>query len=223
MPYGLNGDQAVARDYDGDGRVDPATYRRGAGGGSQAFFWIKQSTTNTDRVVPWGRHVDASNSDTPVPADYDGDGKADIMVYRFGTTVTPANSYIGFLSSDGSLFYRQWGNFDTDWVVPGDYDGDGKADLCAARTGATSTSPMVWWIRLSADQSTRVQTFGISSDRPAQGDYDGDGRTDIAVYRPGATASAQSVFWIYRSLSASPTAISWGLGADFAANTFDTR
>jgi hypothetical protein len=68
-----------------------------------------------------------------------------------------------------------------------------------------------------------VQTFGISSDFPAQGDYDGDGRTDIAVFRRGATVGAPSFYWTFRSFDNTVQVVNWGLGSDFSVNTFDTR
>jgi hypothetical protein len=173
-------------------------------------------------VVPFGTTGDGVNNfDTPIPGDYDGDGKFDLAVYRFA--LTPANNFIIRRSSDNVVTWQQFGNFSTDYILPGDYDGDGKYDLAVARTGATGTSPLVWWILQSSTGTTRTQTFGISSDSPAQGDYDGDARTDIAIYRGGATAGAQSNFWVFRSFDNTAQVTPWGLGADFATATFDTR
>lgn len=225
VDFGLAGDQAVNRDYDGDGITDIAIFRRGAAQGDQANWWIRRSTApSTFLLIPFGTTGPSSGAsgDTPIPGDYDGDGKFDIAVYRFGG-LTPNNTFIVRRSSDGTVRFQTFGNFSTDYVLPGDYDGDGKFDYAVARTGTVGTSPMQWWILQSSNGLSRTQTFGISSDLPVQGDYDGDGRTDLAIYRRGATASSQSTFWVFNSHTASPTAIQWGLQADFPVANFDAR
>lgn len=220
--WGLNGDEAVPRDYDGDGITDVAVFRRGASAGTQATWYIRNSSDGTARVENFGLTGNGTTTnDFPIPGDYDGDGKFDIAVYRFGQS--PANNFIIKQSSDSTVTFRNFGNFNTDYVVPGDYDGDGKYDLAVARTGATSTAPLVWWILQSSNGQTRTQTWGLTSDFPAQGDYDGDARTDLAVYRGGATATAQSRYWVLRSYDLTSQVRDWGVGADFSVNTFDIR
>lgn len=228
VPFGINGDQAVCRDYDGDGITDLAIFRKGATLGAQAFWWIRYSSIGfsvpgQDQVFPFGTTGNGSASgDTPVPGDYDGDGKFDLAVYRFGG-LAPNNSFIVRRSSDATAEFQAWGNFNTDYVVPGDYDGDGKFDFAVARTGATSGAPLVWWVLQSSTGTPRIQTFGISSDLPVQGDYDGDARSDIAIYRRGATAASQSSFWVLNSLSNTASLTNWGLQADYPVATFDAR
>lgn len=220
--FGLFGDQAICRDYDGDGITDLAIYRRGAAATDQAFWWIRRSSApNNFSVVGFGLTGNGTtNADFPIPGDYDGDGKFDIAVYRFG--FSPANNFIIFRSSDGAVTFQQFGNFNSDYVVPGDYDGDGKYDLAVARTGSGS-APLVWWILQSSTGTTRTQAFGVSNtDVPAQGDYDGDARTDLAIYRE-TTAAAPAFYWVYNSFTGTASVTQWGVGADFSVNTFDQR
>ena len=220
IPWGSFGDQAVARDYDADGITDAAVFRRGAVAGAQAFWYIRRSTDGVMEAYQWGTTGNGITSlDTAVPGDYDGDGKFDVAVYRFG--LAPDNHLIYRRSSDGGIAFVKWGNFSTDWIVPGDYDGDGRYEIAAVRIGSIASDPMIWYI-LHANGTQRAQQFGISSDVPAQGDYDGDARTDIAIYRAGTTGNP-SFFWVFNSLSNSALGVQWGNGGDFAVNTFDTR
>ena len=70
IAWGGPGDVPVPADYNGDGRVDPAVFRRTTG---QWFI------RNVGTVVFGGA------LDIPVPSDYDGDGDADIAVFERAT------------------------------------------------------------------------------------------------------------------------------------------
>lgn len=219
IPFGVFGDQAINRDYDGDGRTDIAVFRRGATAASQTRWFILNSSNQTLTLRDFGLTGNGSTIfDTPIPGDYDGDGRFDIAIYRFGQA--PANNYIVLRSSDGVVTYQQWGNFDTDYILPGDFDGDGKFDLAAARVGS-GTAPMVWHILQSSNGQYRNQTFGFSNDLPTQGDYDGDGKTDIAVWRRANSGndSAYHAFGSRNGYIITP----WGFSTDFSVNTFDAR
>jgi hypothetical protein len=220
-PWGVFGDQTVARDYDGDGITDVAVFRPGATATAQTVWHIRQSSNSAYRIEGFGLTGNGTTTfDTPIPGDYDGDGKFDIAVYRFGQT--PANNYIVKQSSNDAVTFTQFGNFNTDYILPGDFDGDGKYEIAAARTGATSATPMVWWIRNSSNGQVRSQQFGLSSDLPTQGDYDGDGVTDISVFRGTANVN-DSAFYTLASFTNSFLANNWGLNGDFAVNNFDAR
>ncbi len=129
----------------------------------------------------------------PVPltatADYNGDGRTDISVYRPSTGEWLVQS-LSYSSSFGSP---------EDIPTPGDYDGDRITDLAFWRPSTGE-----WYLLKDGalgggkyrqrgalfrslnllDSSVEVQTWGIPGDIPVPGDYDGDKKTDRAVWRP---------------------------------------
>lgn len=102
-----------------------------------------------------------SNGDSPVPGDYDGDGKSDFAL-RHG------NDWVIKQSSDGSTNTITW--YDGSWTaVQNDYDGDGKCDIAVWKPSGKGVGG--WFIRNSHDGSTRTESWGIAADIPVPALY----------------------------------------------------
>jgi hypothetical protein len=129
-------------------------------------------------------------------ADFDGDLKSDISVYRSSN-----GGWYVQRSSTGAVTGQAFGA-PGDIATPGDYDGDGKADLAIFRPSNG------YWYLMQSTAGFSARLFGQNGDTPAAGDYDGDGKTDIAVFRPSAGA-----FYLQRS-TAGFTTVPFGTNGD---------
>jgi hypothetical protein len=92
-----------------------------------------------------------------VPADYDGDEKDDIAIWRPST-----GDWMYIASNGGGTVTFNFG-LDGDVPVPGDYDGDGTDDQAVYRNGT-------WYL----NQSTNgffAAPFGLATDSPIPAAY----------------------------------------------------
>ena len=91
---------------------------------SSGTWYVLGGPGSQQVVKTWGM-----NGDTPVPGDFDGDGKTDFSIFR--PSANPAQWWI-FRSSDSTYYSVQFGT-SGDLVAPADYDGDGKTDIAVYR------------------------------------------------------------------------------------------
>jgi cytochrome c peroxidase len=133
----------------------------------------------------------------PVPADFDGDRKTDVSIFR------PSNGLWRHLrSSDSQVGVIGFG-ISTDRIVPADYTGDGKTDVAVWRPSEGN-----WYILRSENNSFMAYQFGAAGDIPVPGDFDGDAKADYAVFR------SSNGTWFVQASTTGFTAYPFGQNGD---------
>jgi hypothetical protein len=139
--------------------------------------------------------------ETPVPADFDGDGATDLAVYRRADGTWWIRS---FLSSFPPVLGFQFGWHEAA-PVPADFDGDGSADLAVYHDTTGN------WFVTSLQHGTIAYEVrhGFEGTVALPGDFDGDGAADLAVY------FAPAGNWYVRTVDG--TVLAWELNFGWEA------
>lgn len=162
--WGAANDIPVPADYDGDLKTDLVVVRPDQAGVSPVYQWfLAQTNFNYGffLTTAWG-----TAGDIPVAADYDGNGKADITVFRpsDGTWLSILTNAQNTIGPNTAGF--QWGA-NGDIPQPADYDGDGIIDRAVFRP-----SNGVWYIANSGDPGNpTIAQWGQNGDVPASAPY----------------------------------------------------
>jgi hypothetical protein len=205
VQWGLAGDSLTPADYDGDGLTDVAVWRaNGFGDPARSYFFILRSSDGTLQQEQFGR----SGDNPAIAGDWDGDGRADVAVYRNGAAAgDPSYIFYRPSASPATNFQAVQYGLSGDEAVRGDFDGDHKLDLAVFRP-----SNSVWYISQSSNSQLVYQNWGTSSDRRVVGDYDGDGKSDVAVFRP-----SDNTWYILNSSNGTASYRQWGINGDIIA------
>lgn len=197
LKWGQQNDNSNSGDYDGDGRTDPTVIRTT---NTNNLNWLYlRSSNNTLGSIVFGMVTPNGipDDDQPMPgADYNGDGRDDIAVLRLnpneGETYYVADSISGAL-----ILAQQWGEYNTDSHITGDFIGDRRADFAVWRGNVQGVTNGTFWVKENGGNQVVVRQFGIPAsqtnrDRAVCGDYNGDGKDDLAVYRQ----STSTFYWL---------------------------
>src|SRR6266850_1674191 len=191
-------------DFDGDGKAD-ILWRNGSSGENYLY---PMSGTSIKATEGYLRTVAQPAWRIKGVADFDGDGKADVLwrnvatgenylYFMDGTTIKPAEGYLRAVA-------------DLAWQIAavGDYDGDGKTDILWRNSSSgenylypmdgTTILPSEGYLRAVTDQSWRV-VFGPAARPTSPGelvinevDYDTVGAAEdmefIEIFNPSAAA-----------------------------------
>src|SRR5262249_48884810 len=146
---------------------------------------------------------------TPLVADMDGDGRAELVLWRAGSFVwVPATTNIVPPQT------VQWGSAaEGDVPMLGDVDGDGRADPFVYRR------PVGTWVLLTSSTGYSYAAAGVkqwgnqaAGDVPLLTDLDGDHLVDLTVWR----ASTGTWYWLPSTTGfnyAAGRSRQWGSGA----------
>ncbi|MFN6962811.1 MAG: M36 family metallopeptidase [Pyrinomonadaceae bacterium] len=165
----------------GDGRI---VWRGFAVRGMGVTASIQNAGTGSNNTAVTESFVSPNAAETA--ADFDGDGRTDVSVFR------PSDGVWYQLRSNGGFAAAAWGSAG-DQLVPADYDGDQRTDLAIFRA-TTDPAQADFYILNSSTSTVSFVSWGGLGDTAVRGDFDGDGRADQAVFRSG-----ENRFWVRQS------------------------
>jgi hypothetical protein len=164
-------------------------------------------------------NASANCSDKPVSGDWNGDGKADVGVYR----PTPSKGEFRQLVGTATVAHA-WGRAG-DKAVAGDWDGNGRAE-----TGVRPLGSKAFLLRSASGAVRTNYNYGLPTDLPLVGDWDGNRSTDLGVYRPSTRqfimrppGGGKNMVVVWGAAGDKPIAGDWNKDRRTDIGTFNTR
>jgi len=132
--------KVLVGDFNGDGKADVMKFDVPSSGNASLGLWVGLSDGSRFATSEWARW-DSYRDAKVLAADFDGDGKTDVMKFDVPDMGSQAlGLWVG--RSDGGRFvtseWARWDNSPGMKVIAGDFDGDGKADVMKVDVGSAS-------------------------------------------------------------------------------------
>jgi len=128
-------------------------------------------------AITYGLRTTSQNCpDVPLAGDWDGDGAAEVAVFRRDVGAGTFEMYSPEQGRPSVRLGRA-----SDLPLTGDWDGDGVTDLGVRRQAARQ------FLLRTADGLVARTRIGRLRDLPVTGDWDGNGTTDLGLWRPADT------------------------------------
>jgi YD repeat-containing protein len=199
LPWSDETHQIAFGDFNGDGKTDLLYIAKSPSGSSGIAlsnnagpYTISQTWASTYLGIAWH-----SSTYTPVVGDFNGDGKADILLQR----QTQGDHYVLLANAQGlftaisqTIPFNQGGQIwsaDAHRIIAGDFDGDQghKTDLFLQANDATGLNA-IFLASSAGTFGSAQQTWGdthigfrwsLQHAIVHAGDFNGDGKTDLFV------------------------------------------
>ncbi|MEQ9262421.1 MAG: FG-GAP-like repeat-containing protein [Owenweeksia sp.] len=170
----------VVGDYDGDGRSDLSYNSMNAG---KWHFWLSDGFDQSGHYDFIKRELDVvALPDTVYPGDYNADGRTDFLLLHSSGYYMYSLDYVNGTGVTTQIISSGSNIESTDYVAPGDFNGDGKIDLLTKDGGAWEMWIFDGNVYIPSPEYiplTLQDPHAFDHDHLIVSDFDGNGLSDI--------------------------------------------